>query len=194
MEISFRTKNRILIISNILFFVAYWALVIVLYQHLPGQIPIHFDIAGNATRMEDATPGNWLLSPLIITMSSLTAAMLVWAFTTLGIENYNFPQKKEVLKLSQDSQGPFLRVVKEFLWFSILGALLYMFAIGMVVSLHVYLYAVDVAPIPVFWWVVLATVAYTGWLTIEYFRIKKAFKKELSRVSRTTQRDNQPIY
>ena len=182
MTLSFASKNRALIYCNIFLFIAWWVQIVVLYRYLPGQIPMHFDLAGNVTRMEEATLGNWLLSPIIITMSSFTTLMLLWAFTTLGIENYNFPFKKEVLELSPESQIPFLRVVNEFLTFSLLGALLYMFTIGLVVSLYIYLHATGEVLIPASVWIISATLVYIGRLTVEYFRIKKAFGKQLQSI------------
>jgi uncharacterized membrane protein len=178
------TSVRFLVIMNGFVFIGYWFMMAIFYQHLPDQIPMHFNLSGEATRMAETTPGNWFLLPVIATITGLHAGLIVWAFLTAGLEYFNFPYKKKILQLNDKEKEPFKKTVKQFLKISLLSGFLYMLIILIAIGINSYLYALYHVSASVTLIILTLTVVYLGLLTSVYFRMKESFRKQLNQLNR----------
>ena len=169
---------------NVLFFISYWVMMGVFYQHLPDQIPMHFNLSGEATRMAETTPGNWFLLPVIATITGLHSGLIIWAFLTAGLEYFNFPYKKKILQLNDKEKVPFEKTVKQFLKISLLSGFLYVLIILIAIGINSYLYALYNVSASVTLKIFILTVVYLGLLSSVYFRMKESFRKQLNQLNR----------
>lgn len=181
MTLPYKSFNRVLVILNLLLFAGYWIYMFLVFQNLPEQIPIHFNLSGDAVRFAESTAGNWFLVPLIITFSGLHEFLIAWALLSAGFESWNFPEKKKVLQLSAEEQKPFKKIVTLFVYHILLLTAAYILLIGIFLAGFSSLYAFNEAPSiissgPV---ILVLTIAFLGWLGWQYIRVQNLFKERL---------------
>jgi len=90
--------------------------------------------------MVDITWGNWLLTPLILTITAAILVTLMLRFVSIGIEHYNFSFKNEVLKLKPVQKKPYEQALRGFLKFVMWTTALYLFLTGILLRLNVFIY------------------------------------------------------
>lgn len=181
MILPYKFSNRILVILNLLLFAGYWVYMLLLFPNLPDQIPVHFNLAGEAVRFAESTAGNWFLVPLIITFSGLHGFLVAWALLSAGFESWNFPEKKKILQLSVEEQKPFKKIVKLFVYHILLLTAAYILLIGIMLAGYSSLYAFNevsafINPGTV---ILVLTITFLSWLAWQYIRVRNLFKEKL---------------
>jgi len=181
MKVPFHTEKKFWGIAGISLFLLYWVVMILIYPHLPEQIPVHFNLSGEATRYSETGFASWFLLPVIVTFTGLHTLLIGWAFLTAGIESLNFPEKKRILTLSREEQKPFKKIIRGYVIKTQWITLNYVMVIFLLIAVYTWLYSTDSNSFSLGYPILGLTILYLYLITIDYFNLKRTFSKKLSK-------------
>lgn len=153
-----------------------------LFPHLPEEIPVHFNMAGEATRYSETGFVSWFLLPVIATFTGLHTLVIGWALLTAGIENMNFPKKKRILELSSEQQKPFKKMITGYVAKTLWITLCYVMVIFLFIAVYTWFYSAGTQPFSLLYLISGLTIFYLYLITTDYFKLKRMFSEKLDRV------------
>lgn len=117
---------------NALLLIALWGFTVLMYRHLPEQIPGHMGMSG-VTRWEDRDSGMWFVLPILGSFH----ALLMYALSGLAAgtpETINVPHKERLLALSPEGRRHAMEPLRPFMF----GMAAWLLVLTGVIQLHMY--------------------------------------------------------
>lgn len=182
MQIPFYNQKKYWAAAAIVLFAVYWIIMIWLYRYLPDEIPMHFNLSGEATRFSDTDITTWFLVPIVASFTGIHTLLIGWAFFTAGIENLNFPEKKQVLRLSSEQQKPFRKMLKGYFIKTLLVTFCYSVIIFMMIGIYTWGYVTGQLQFSFSFLILVLSLFYVGIVTRDYFSLKRLFKNKLGQI------------